>query len=257
MKKDGVLEAFSAATRATLKNVIAPLMVWRDVFSKEAALKFDLLTARLSIATLAKSSDAAGPARPGHRPRLAPAHQPPTGSGKTARHPEGQAEVHLRRRDHRRPRFPPHRVARHHALSGQSHRRSGRAPLHRPEGRIGQYKFTPHHVKLAGLDLAAYRSRVESVLHDLFDQSAALKNIRAGLPSPRRISTNSSKTSCSTIRTSTSKNSSTTIRTSPRTSPSPSAGSSAWMRKRSTTTSSPSSSNSPRSIPTRSDSWNS
>jgi type I restriction enzyme R subunit len=59
MKKDGVLESFSAATRATLKNVIAPLMVWRDVFSKEAALKFDLLTARLSIATLAKSSDAA------------------------------------------------------------------------------------------------------------------------------------------------------------------------------------------------------
>jgi type I restriction enzyme R subunit len=47
---------------------------------------------------------------------------------------------------------------------------------------IGGYKFTPYHVKLAGLDLAAYRSRVESVLRDLFDQSAALKNIRAGLP---------------------------------------------------------------------------
>ena len=47
---------------------------------------------------------------------------------------------------------------------------------------IGEYKFTPHHVKLAGLDLAAYRNRVESVLRDLFNRSAALKNIRAGLP---------------------------------------------------------------------------
>ncbi len=40
----------------------------------------------------------------------------------------------------------------------------------------------PHSVKLAGLDLAAYRIRVESVLRQLFDESAALRKIRAGQP---------------------------------------------------------------------------
>jgi type I restriction enzyme R subunit len=44
------------------------------------------------------------------------------------------------------------------------------------------FKSDAHRVKLAGLNLAAYRNRVESVLRELFDQSPALKNIRAGLP---------------------------------------------------------------------------
>lgn len=37
-------------------------------------------------------------------------------------------------------------------------------------------------MKLSGLDLAAYRSRVESVLKDLFDASDALHKIKAGQP---------------------------------------------------------------------------
>ena len=45
-----------------------------------------------------------------------------------------------------------------------------------------EYKVNTHKVKLAGMDLAAYRSRVQSVLESLFEQSSALRKIRAGEP---------------------------------------------------------------------------
>ena len=182
MKKDGVLESFSPATRATLKNVIAPLMVWRDVFSKEAALKFDLLTARLSIATLAKSSDAADlrdqvidhvsrlpinlqPVQE-KLPAIQKAKQKSTYEGASI------SDLDSLRTDLRG-------LMRYQVNPTGVPAEPRYLDVKEDEG---EYKFTPHHVKLAGLDLAAYRSRVESVLRELFDQSAALKNIRAGLP---------------------------------------------------------------------------
>jgi len=44
----------------------------------------------------------------------------------------------------------------------------------------GEVRYQVHKVKLEGLDLAAYRSRVESVLRALLEQSEALRKIRAG-----------------------------------------------------------------------------
>jgi type I restriction enzyme, R subunit len=182
MKKDGILAAFSAATRATLKNLIAPLMVWRDVFSKEAALKFDLLTARLSIATLAKSSDAADLRDQviDHVSRL-PINLQPI-----------QEKLPAIQRAKQKSTYDGASITDLDSL-GTELRGMMRYQVNptgvRAEPRYidvkedeGEYKFTPHQVKLAGLDLAAYRNRVEFFLRDLFDRSAALKNIRAGLP---------------------------------------------------------------------------
>jgi type I restriction enzyme R subunit len=45
-----------------------------------------------------------------------------------------------------------------------------------------QYETSRHEVKLKGMDLAAYRSRVESVLKELMDDSDALQKIRSGEP---------------------------------------------------------------------------
>jgi type I restriction enzyme R subunit len=45
-----------------------------------------------------------------------------------------------------------------------------------------EVEYQTHKVKLEGLDLAAYRSRVESVLRGLLEQSEALRKIRAGQP---------------------------------------------------------------------------
>ena len=182
MKKEGVLDAFSAATRANLKTVIAPLMAWRDVHGKEAALKFDLLAARLSIATLAKSSDAEDlrdqiidhvsrlpinlqPVQE-KLPTIQKAKQKSTYQGATTADLEAlRTELRGIMRYQVNPTGDP-AEPRYIDLKEDP----------------GEYTSTPHHVKLAGLDLAAYRSRVESILRDLFEQSAALKNIRAGLP---------------------------------------------------------------------------
>lgn len=182
MKMEGVLESFTAATRANLKNIIAPLMVWREVYGKEPALKFDLLLAKLSIATLAKSSDAADLRddvidRVSKLPvNLAPVAEKIPAIEKAKRKSGYESATTLDldslrtelrgimryQQEPTGPKFEP--------------------PILDLKEDEGEYTFTPHHVKLAGLDLAAYRNRVESVLRDLFDQSAALRNIRAGLP---------------------------------------------------------------------------
>ena len=182
MKKDGVLEAFSAATRATLKNVITPLMVWRDVRSKEPALKFDLLTARLSIATLAKSSDAADLRdelidRVSRLPiNLQPVQEklPAIQQAKRKATYETATPVDI---DTLRTEL---RGIMRYQVDDTGHASEPRY-LDVAED-PAEIKTSGHHVKLAGLDLAAYRIRVESVLRELFGQSAALRNIRAGLP---------------------------------------------------------------------------
>ena len=45
-----------------------------------------------------------------------------------------------------------------------------------------EYRTEHHKVKLSGMDLVAYRNRVQSILEKLFDQSEALKKIRSGEP---------------------------------------------------------------------------
>jgi type I restriction enzyme R subunit len=182
MKRDGVLDAFTSATRASLKNVISPLMVWRDVHGKEPALKFDLLVARLSIATLAKSADAADLRdelidRVSKLPiNLQPVAEklPVIQKAKQKATYGGVSAIDL---DYLRT-----------ELRGIMRYQTGNTdPQFEPcyldvAENPADFKSDAHRVKLAGLNLAAYRNRVESVLRELFDQSPALKNIRAGLP---------------------------------------------------------------------------
>lgn len=182
LKMDGVLHGFSAATRAMLKNTIAPLMVWRDVRNKEAALNFDLLATRLSIATLRGSADAAD-----FRDEMI---------DRVSRLPVNLAQV--------AEKLPVIQQAKQKAtyesispvaidsLRGELRGIMRYLPAdtdNLPPPPILDVKevaegieSTPHPFKLKGLDLAAYRIRVESVLRQLFDESAALQKIRAGQP---------------------------------------------------------------------------
>ena len=45
-----------------------------------------------------------------------------------------------------------------------------------------EYTTSEHKVKMKGLDLAAYRNRVEVVLNELFENNSALQKIKAGQP---------------------------------------------------------------------------
>jgi type I restriction enzyme R subunit len=155
-------------------------MQWRDVRGREAALRFDLLSTRLMAASLAKSSaadDLRGEMvnqiselpvnlKPVQEklPLVEKAKQAAAGGGLAVADIEeirsGLRGVMRFRKKTSRPPF---------------------APLVMDVTDDG-YRTSPHKVKLAGLDFAAYRSRVESVLRSLFEQSDALAKIRAGKP---------------------------------------------------------------------------
>lgn len=182
MKKEGVLQSFSAATRATLKNTIAPLMVWREVHGKEPALKFDLLVTKLSIATLAQSADAVCLR---HEmidlvSRL-PINLQPV-----------QEKLPIIQKAKQKITYENGALTDLDALRSELRGIMRYVPSIKPSSHEPptldlkedekEYRVKSHPVKLDGLDLAAYRIRVESVLRELFEESAALQHIRAGQP---------------------------------------------------------------------------
>ena len=182
IQKDGVLDGFAAATVATLKNTISPLMQWRDCHGKESALKFDLLVTKLITARMGGSSDAESLCdeiidqvsdlpinlKPVQEklPFIQKAKQTTFYQTATV------ADLESIRQELRG-------IMRYRKSSG-----GGRAKplfLNVAEDEA-EFHVTDHRVHLTGMDLAAYRNRVQSVLEALFDQSEALKKIRLGQP---------------------------------------------------------------------------
>ncbi|WP_308985586.1 DEAD/DEAH box helicase family protein [Thalassobacterium sedimentorum] len=180
MQASGVIEAFEPHTVATLKRELAPLMQWRDIRSKEAALQFDLLIAKLEVARLEKSAAA-------------------DDLTDTVVEQVSQLPINLKQVEEKLPAIQKAKDLGYHnsasvkdleylrtELRGiMKHRKKDTvnpvAPLFLDvaEDQAG-YNSQEHKVKLSGLDLAAYRSRVESVLKELFDANEALRKIKAG-----------------------------------------------------------------------------
>jgi type I restriction enzyme R subunit len=182
MKREGVIAAFQAATVATLRQDISPLMMWRPLHGAEAAYRFDLLISRLQGATVLKSATrldlqdevieqvSALPINLTQvAEKLSVIAQAKARSWLEAATPLDleylrlnlRGIMKLRKKD-APPRFKP-------------------VYLNLKED-TAQTRITPHKPKLEGLDLAHYRNRVESVLQNLMEQSAALQKIRAGQP---------------------------------------------------------------------------
>lgn len=182
LRKDGVIDAFAPATVAVLRREIAPLMLWRDVRGREAALDFDLLTVRLQSARLTKSSAAADllDTFVNHISQL------PINLKQVAeklpvieRAKSGEFGRLATIKD-----LEEIRVALRGVMQFRERGGSGRPQpifLNIAEDKA-EYRTTIHAPKLAGLQLAAYRNRVESVLRELLEKSDALKKIRAGQP---------------------------------------------------------------------------
>ncbi|MBP9224588.1 MAG: DEAD/DEAH box helicase family protein [Verrucomicrobiales bacterium] len=182
VQREGVIDSFDPATVAMLRREILPLMQWRDARGREAALKFDLLVAKLQEARLSGSSSADD-----LRDRLIeevtslPINLKPVAEridtiqqAKSLTYHQTATAADLE--------------SMRTGLRGIMHNR--RKTIYDPVGpRIltvreddSDVEYGTHKVKLEGLDLAAYRSRVESVLRGLLEQSEALRKIRAGQP---------------------------------------------------------------------------
>ena len=182
MQVAGVIDAFEPHTVATLKRELAPLMQWRDVRSKIEAFQLDLLIAKLEAAKLEKSATA-------------------DDLRDTLIEQVSQLPINLKQVAEKLPAIQKAKDLDYHASAGVKELEYLRTELrgimkHRKKEKPqpvdplmldvaedqAAYNSEEHKVKLQGLDLAAYRSRVESVLHELFDASDALHKIKAGQP---------------------------------------------------------------------------
>lgn len=182
IQKPGVLDGFAAATVAVLRNTISPLMQWRDCRGKEAAFRFDLLITRLIVARLMGSSEAET-LRDEVINQLSdlPINLKPVQEKLPVIQKAKQLAFYQSATvtDLENLRQELRGIMRYRKSSGPG--RPQPVFLNVAED-PAEHHVTPHKVKLAGMDLAAYRNRVETVLRSLFEQSTALKKIRAGQP---------------------------------------------------------------------------
>lgn len=182
IQADGVIDDFDKATVAALRTMIAPLMQWRDVRKREAALAFDLLVAKLLASRLSGSADfedyrdriiaqvSSLPInlRPVQEKRAFIEKAKQTSLYKTA----SVTEIEELRENLRG-------IMHNHKIVSSTPMQ----PLFLDVAEEkGEYRTSAHKVKLSGMELAAYRARVEGVLKELFEESAALQKIRRGQP---------------------------------------------------------------------------
>jgi type I restriction enzyme, R subunit len=176
------LHQFDPMTKDLLLHEIAPLMQWRNIGGSEAAHKFDLLVSRLQTEHLKQSSsfadlkaellDQVG----GLRVNLSQVKtvSPAIAEARTNDFWTGVSVAKLE-------------DLRGHLRGVMQYRQGGNGGALPPK--VIDIKEDPslierkkHAVKLEGLQLAAYRNRVEKVLRDLFESNDTLQRIKKGQP---------------------------------------------------------------------------
>ncbi len=184
VQKTGVIEAFESATIALLRREITPLMQWRDARGREAAYRFDLLIAKLQEAKLVGSTTADD-----LRDQLIDeTSELPINLVQVAEKidvikqaKDSNFHATATTADLERLRTELRGIMRYR----QKKAGPGLDPIFlNVQEDAAEVQSSSHKVKLEGLNLAAYRNRVESVLKQLLEQSEALKKIRAGQPVP-------------------------------------------------------------------------
>ena len=182
IQKDGVLDGFAAPTVATLRSTIAPLMQWRECHGKEAALRFDLLITRLISARLSGSADAEG-----LRDQVIDQVSDLPINLKPVQEKLPFIQKAKQTAFYKTATIDDLETLRQELRGVMRYRKSSSTERAKPlflnvAEDESEYHVEAHKVKLVGMDLAAYRTRVQSVLEGLFEKSAVLKKIRAGEP---------------------------------------------------------------------------
>lgn len=182
VQQDGVIRAFAPATVGQLYMHIAPLMQWRDLDGYEDAYRFDLLVARLQLCLLKGTAEFEN-----YKSDL--------------QVQVAQLPINLSQVSAKLPWIEKVKSAAYWAnisvLDLDALRRELRNIMHcrnRPnvtqvpplEIDVVDTEERRAHVtlKLNGLELVAYRQRVEKVLQEMLNESPALQKIKAGHPVP-------------------------------------------------------------------------
>lgn len=182
VRRDDTLKQFDAATQAVLQHEIAPLMEWVNITGHEEAYRFDRLIARMQVEHLRRSSrfddlkdellNLIGSLRINlsqvkvklpiiDRVKSAAFWESATIADLEDLRTELRGIVQFRRIDGSTS-LPPKVI-----------------DITEDAALIERKR---HVIKLAGLDMVAYRNRVQKVLMDIFENSATLQKIKLGQP---------------------------------------------------------------------------
>jgi type I restriction enzyme R subunit len=180
VSQDGTLRQFAAATKATLEQEIAPLMQWTNISGHEEAYKFDRLIAQMQVALIEGSSRfndlkddlvnqvSALPINLSQVRVKLPVIERIKGSEvwdrvsvRDLEDIRGELRGVVQFRLKIGPGSPPPKVI----------------DVAEEESLVERKR---HKVKLAGLDMVAYRNRVHKVLLDIMDESETLQKIKSG-----------------------------------------------------------------------------
>jgi type I restriction enzyme, R subunit len=182
VKNEHMLRQFEPATRAVLLQDIAPLMQWRDADGNVPAFSFDNLIAKMQVELLRQSGkfndlkdellnlndqlqSHLNPVKAREQIRAALRTQAFWDSVSVA----SLEDVREQMRG----------IMRYRLVPSSSKLPPKIVDVKEDESGVMRKEYKP---KLEGLELAAYRKRVEQVLHNLFDSNATLKRIKAGQP---------------------------------------------------------------------------
>ncbi|MCO6438557.1 MAG: DEAD/DEAH box helicase family protein [Phycisphaerae bacterium] len=182
VEREELLRQFDAATKGVLFQEIAPLMQWRNVAGHEAAYKFDL---NMCMAQKARLDNASryGDLRDDLRNQIEQlqmnlsqvrARASAINEARSAAFWDNATVSDLER-------------IRSELRGIMKYRQPSTTTAYQPKvidvvEDDALIERKPHKVKLEGLDLAAYRARVEQVLKELFDENPTLQRIQRGEP---------------------------------------------------------------------------
>lgn len=178
LEQPGVLKQFSAATKAALRQDIAPLMQWRDIQGRSDAYQFDLLMARTQVALLTRSGEF-------------------DDLKADVLEQVSQLPINVQQVMEKLPTIDQIKAASFWANVTVQNLEMVRGELRsimNLRAKPTKVTYEPlvlniadsdkqvaeHKPKIGASDLAAYRIRVESVLKDIFSESPVLQKIKAG-----------------------------------------------------------------------------
>jgi type I restriction enzyme R subunit len=182
VKNEEVLRRFDAATKATLDQEIAPLMQWANIAGSEEAYKFDRLVAQMQVALIRGSS------------RLDDLKDELI--NQISALPINLSQVRVKLpiiekvkssefwdnvtvRDLEEVRVELRGILQFRIRTGPAALPPKVIDIAEEESLVERKR---HKVKLAGLDMVAYRNRVHHVLQDIIDENVTLQKIKAGKP---------------------------------------------------------------------------
>jgi type I restriction enzyme R subunit len=182
IKNEQTLKQFEPVTRATLVQDIAPLMQWRDIAGDESAYKFDTLICKMQIALLRQS----GRFDDFKAETLFMLDQLQMNLNQVKARAETIAKVRTQTfwdsvtvTSLEEVRQQLRSIIRFRTPSAKGTLPPKVIDVAEDAALIERREYKP---KLEGLELAAYRKRVEQVLHELFSTNDTLKKIKAGDP---------------------------------------------------------------------------